>query len=279
MNITILSGKGGTGKTTVATNLAKLLNFNYIDLDVEEPNGYIFLDPVFEKTKNAKVLVPEIDLEKCRNCGRCAQTCQFNALVKMKNSVMVFEELCHGCGACSIVCPEDAISEKERIIGVINIGTYNNRNIFIQGVLDLNEPIAIPVIKKAKSVVSKNENNIFDSPPGTSCSMIEAVEESDFAVLVTEPTAFGLHDLQMAIAVLESIKVPYGVVINRSIEADDYLIVDFLNEHNITLLGKIPYSKRAAEIYSKGNLLIECLKFKQYFFNISEEILDRVRKI
>lgn len=274
MEISILSGKGGTGKTTLSTNLAYLLEYNYFDLDVEEPNGHIFLKPTINKKVDSGVLIPKINHDRCVLCGECAKDCQFNALVNTQKEIMVFEDLCHGCGTCSISCKYDAITEQFKKIGEIHLGTFNN-NQFVKGLLDLNQPLSVPVIKKAKEFINSNNNNIIDAPPGSSCSVIESVEDSDYAILITEPSNFGLHDLKMVVSVIREFEIPFGVVINRSNEYD-YIITDYLAEESIELIGKIPYSKKAANLYSKGELLVKDAELKPYFEKIADDVTKKV---
>lgn len=274
MNIVFLSGKGGTGKTTISTNIAFLNGFNYFDCDVEEPNGHIFLKPTINKKINSGVLNPNIDSNKCTLCNKCVENCQFGTLVNTKKSIMIFNELCHGCGTCKISCKYDAIVEKKRTIGKVEVGTYEKAK-FIRGVLNVKEPLAVPVIKDVKKYIYRNENNIIDSPPGTSCTVVETLENSDFAVLVTEPTKFGLSDLKMAISVVIEMKIPFGVVINRS-TVDDSIIINYLKENSYDLIGKIPYSMKAAKLYSNGEMMISDVDFRKHFENLNKAILKRV---
>ncbi len=276
MNIVFLSGKGGTGKTTVSTNIAYLNGFNYFDCDVEEPNGHIFLKPTINKVINSGVLNPIIDPDKCTLCNECVKNCQFGTLVNTGKKIMVFSELCHGCGTCSLSCKFDAITEVKRTLGKVEVGTYEKGK-FVRGILNVKEPLAVPVIKDVKVLINRNENNIIDSPPGTSCTVVETLEDMDYAVLVTEPTKFGLSDLKMAVSVVRQMKIPFGIVINRS-SKDDHIILDYLESDNIDLIGKIPYSMKAARLYSKGIMLISDDEFNQRFRDLSKEILKRVEK-
>ncbi|MEA1974725.1 MAG: ATP-binding protein [Bacillota bacterium] len=276
MNIVFLSGKGGTGKTTVSTNIAYLNEFNYFDCDVEEPNGHIFLKPTINKVINSGVLNPIIDDDKCTLCNECVKNCQFGALVNTGKKIMVFNELCHGCGTCSLSCKFDAITEVKRTLGKVEVGTYEKGK-FVRGILNIKEPLAVPVIKDVKVLINRNENNIIDSPPGTSCTVVETLEDMDYAVLVTEPTKFGLSDLKMAVSVVREMKIPFGIIINRS-SNDDHIITDYLESDDIDLIGKIPYSMKAARLYSKGIMLISDDEFNQRFRDLSEEILKRVEK-
>ncbi|EOD01356.1 ATP-binding protein [Caldisalinibacter kiritimatiensis] len=258
MYISVLSGKGGTGKTTISTNLASYLaqkgyKTRYLDFDVEEPNGFIFLKPDVSETEEVKVKVPKVDEDLCKHCGACANHCNFNALAVTKQKVLVFEKLCHSCGLCSVVCPVDAIEEVDREIGKIEIGKMNNLEA-IRGVLNIGEPMGIPIIKQLREHVSDDYINIVDSPPGSSCSVVNSVEDSDYSILVTEPTEFGLHDLRIAVEVIKQMNIPFGVVINKSDENDD-IIEDYCKEEGCEILGKIPFSKDIASKYSKGQLL------------------------
>ena len=248
MKIAVLSGKGGTGKTTVSTNLAYMMNFNYVDLDVEEPNGHIFLNPDISETQEVFIPTPVINAEKCTLCGVCANTCQFNALINTGKKILVFEDLCHGCGACSLACPEDAITEYNRKIGDITIGTFAKGK-FYSGKMLLQEPMAGPIISDIKKILPVDEDSIIDCSPGTSCNVVKAIDESNYAIMVTEPSKFGLHDLKLAIELVREMKMPLGIIINRSNEYD-HLIEDYAASENIPVIGKIPFSKEAAKMLS-----------------------------
>jgi MinD superfamily P-loop ATPase len=276
MNIVFLSGKGGTGKTTVSTNIAYLNEYNYFDCDVEEPNGHIFLKPVINETIDSGVLNPVIDEDKCTLCNECVKNCQFGVLVNTGKKIMIFNELCHGCGTCSLSCKFDAITEVKRVLGKVEVGTYEKGK-FVRGVLNVKEPLAVPVIKDVKKLIDGSENNIIDSPPGTSCTVVETLEDMDYAVLVTEPTKFGLSDLKMAVSVVRQMEIPFGIVINRS-SKDDHIITDYLESDNIDLIGRIPYSMKAARLYSRGEMMIDDTEFYNQFKKLNEDILKRVGK-
>ncbi|MCT4583454.1 MAG: ATP-binding protein [Peptostreptococcaceae bacterium] len=275
MIISVLSGKGGTGKTTISTNLSILMNYTYVDCDVEEPNGFLFLKPSIEKNIPVGVLNPLIDNEKCTLCKICATECQFNALAGLKNNIMLFDKLCHSCGTCSLVCKYDAIKEINREIGHIKKGNFKGNTVY-EGRINVNEPMGIAIIKKLKELASKEDNVLLDSPPGTSCNVVETLQDVDYAVLVTEPSAFGLHDMDMAYNLTKKYNIKSGIIINRSNE-DDYIIEDYAKKNNIKILGKIPFSKQAAKIYSNAELLIEDDYLKTHFENIKNNILKEIK--
>ncbi|WXR62121.1 ATP-binding protein [Peptostreptococcaceae bacterium AGR-M142] len=275
MIISVLSGKGGTGKTTISTNLSILMNFTYMDCDVEEPNGFLFLKPNIQNTMPVSVLNPLIDKEKCILCKACVTQCQFNALAGLKDSIMLFDKLCHSCGTCSLVCEFDAIKEIDREIGHIKKGDFKGNSVY-EGRINVNEPMGIAIIKKLKELALKEENVLLDSPPGTSCNVVETLGETDYAVLVTEPSAFGLHDMDMAYNLTKKYNIKSGIIINRSNE-DDYMIEDYAKKNNIKILGKIPFSKKAAKIYSNAKLLIEDEELKIHFENIKNNILKEIK--
>jgi len=272
MNIGVLSGKGGTGKTTIATNLALAMNANYFDCDVEEPNGFIFLNPEDIKSKEVKVEYPFVDDNKCINCGRCVKVCQFNALAKVKEDIVLFNKLCHSCGACELACENNAITYKKRTIGVIEEGKHKDI-ICKRGLLNIGEPMAVPIIKELLNS-AKEGSNIIDCAPGTSCNVVHSIEKFHAAVLVTEPTKFGLHDLDMAVKLVRMFNIPFGVIINKYIE-DENNITEYCRKENINVLGKVPYKKEAAEAYSKGRLLIEIPEYNEAF----NEIKDKVEEV
>jgi MinD superfamily P-loop ATPase len=279
MRIAIASGKGGTGKTTVSTNLASIAAasgelVHLIDCDVEEPNCHIFVNPSFEETIKAYSPFPKISEAACTGCGYCASICQYNALVCINKKVMVFPELCHGCGGCWLLCPEQAMTKDMHNIGVIESGTAMGFR-FTQGKLNISETKSPTLIHQVKERIQPSEFTIIDSPPGTSCPVIESLRDSDFVILVTEPTPFGLHDLEMAVEMLRKMGLPFGVIINRA-DSGDQRVVDYCRKEDIDVLLQIPNFREVAEWYSRGELAIHALssvknQFQQLFETLQEK--------
>ncbi len=257
MIVSIASGKGGTGKTLVATSLALSLDgdVQLLDCDVEEPNSHIFLKPVFDREEVVVVPVPQVDDSKCTFCGLCADVCAFNAIAVLPKKVMVFPELCHGCGACSYLCPEGAISEVEREIGVLQAGCSGQIE-FVHGRLNVGEAMAVPLIRKVKDVIDPAKTVIVDVSPGTSCPVVEAVRGSDFCLLVTEPTPFGLNDLALAVEATKKLDIPCGVLINRAGVGDD-TVEQYCRGENVPVLLHIPLDTGIARLYSRGTTLVD----------------------
>ena len=272
MIISVASGKGGTGKTTVSTSLALSVGkVQFLDCDVEEPNAHIFLKPHIHQRKSVGILVPEVDEAKCSYCGKCAQLCEFNAIVVIKQKVLFFPALCHGCGGCSYICPEKAIGEVEREIGVIESGNSGLID-FSHGILNVGEPMAPPLIKQVKRLITNNKKIIIDASPGTSCPVVETVKGTDFCLLVTEPTPFGLNDLKLAVGMLRKLAIPFGVVIN-SADIGDQEVARYCESEGIPIVMTIPWDRRIAEAYSSGIPLVEALpdfqdKFSQLYKTI-----------
>lgn len=275
MIITVASGKGGTGKTTVAVNLAlSLENVQLLDCDVEEPNSHILLHPRIDETKPVCTKVPEISEEQCVYCGKCSKFCAYNALFVAPKTVMVFPELCHSCGGCALVCPKDAITETERQIGVIKKGEANGIKI-VYGELNVGEAMAVPLIKAVKNQMKSNKNVVIDAPPGTACSLVASVHKTNYCILVTEPTPFGLHDLKITVRVLKDLGVPMGVVINRA-GIGDRKVYEYCEKENIPLLLEIPFSKKIAELYSRGvPFVAEMPEWKEKFLEVWDTIKRR----
>ncbi|HIC91798.1 MAG TPA: (4Fe-4S)-binding protein [Syntrophaceae bacterium] len=284
MVISVASGKGGTGKTTVAINLALSLsegclnNVQLIDCDVEEPNCHLFLKPHIEKKFPVGIATPEVDESRCDYCGKCAEACQFKALAVIKEgrSILYYKELCHGCGACAYICPSHAVKEKFEDIGFIEIGKVGDIE-FIHGLLNIGKPMAVPIIRKQKGLIDRRKTVILDVQPGTSCPVVMAVGGTDFCLLVTEPTPFGLNDLKIAVEMTRKLSVPLGVVVNCS-DIGDRKVWDYCNRENIPILMEMPWNRRIAEAYSKGIPLVEEMpEYREKFrlmYNQIEAIIE-----
>lgn len=272
MIISVASGKGGTGKTTIATSLALSLGeVQFLDCDVEEPNAHIFLKPTIHEKRVIGIPVPKVDESRCTFCRKCAEVCEYNSIVVIKKKVLVFPDLCHGCGGCSYVCPEGAITEVEKPIGVIERGSAGKID-FIHGILNVGEPMAPPLIRQVKKQIDGNKTVIIDASPGTSCPVVETVKGSDFCVLVTEPTPFGLNDLTLAVAMLRKLAIPCGVVINCADIGDDE-VVKYCEREGIPMLMTIPWDRKIAAAYSTGIPLVEALPhYTSNFLGLYERI-------
>jgi len=282
MRIAVASGKGGTGKTTVATSLARIAASRdgravYVDCDVEEPNGHIFLKPDIETSEKATMLYPVVNEEKCISCGKCAEICQFKAIIMLKDTPLVFPELCHDCGGCHLVCPTDAISLRERVIGVVEKGRGGDVE-FIHGKLDVGQALSPPLIRNVKRNIDGEGTVIVDCPPGTSCPVIEAVRGADYTILVTEPTPFGMHDLGLAVQMLDKLSIPYGVFINRS-DIGTGETLRFCEKRSIPVLASLKNDRRIAESYSRGDIIIDTLpEYGSLFLNLYNKIAGTIEK-
>ncbi|MBM9614230.1 ATP-binding protein [Desulfobulbus rhabdoformis] len=273
MIISIASGKGGTGKTTVSTNLTLALGdrVELLDCDVEEPNAHLFLKPEIEQTRRVETPVPKVDLEKCTFCKKCQEICRFNALAVVGKQVLVFSELCHSCGGCMLVCPEKAISEVGRELGVLNFGNRDGIR-FINGLMRVGEAMSPPLIKQVRANANPDKITLIDAPPGTSCPVIAAMNDTDFVLLVTEPTPFGLHDLKLAVEAVKLLGIPAGLVVNRAdLGTDD--VYRYAEQENLPILLSIPFDRRIAEAYSRGKLIVEEMpEWREKFVGLFEQI-------
>jgi MinD superfamily P-loop ATPase len=270
--LTVASGKGGTGKTTVAVNMAlSLQNVQLIDCDVEEPNSHILLNPKINEVLPVFTKVPVISEKLCTYCGQCSKFCVYNALFVAPKTIMVFPALCHSCGGCSIVCPENAITEKNRQIGIIKKGKTKNIEL-VYGELNIGEAMAVPLIKAVKNQIKLDKDVIIDSPPGTACSLVASVHKTDYCILVTEPTPFGLHDLKISVQVLKNIGIPMGIIINRA-GIGDKKIYEYIKKEDLPLLLEIPFDKKIAEMYSRGIPFVSQMpEWKNRFLEIHDFI-------
>ncbi len=266
MRIAVASGKGGTGKTTVSVNLSAFTGLKLYDFDVEEPNAKIFFKGE-ERSRDVYRPVPEVT-EKCNFCGVCREVCQYNAIVVLKDSVIVFPEICHSCGACVYLCPEKAMVEKDKKIGRIVEVYENGKCVLTYGEMDIGEVSPVPIIKEMKKDLAKDA--VIDCPPGVSCPMVESVKTADFVLLVLEPTPFSFHDLKIAAEVVKSLGKPFGVVINKY--GLPYSVEELCKKEGYEVVGKIPFSKELAEAYSRGELMYSVK-------DVFEEIYDRIKSI
>ncbi|MEZ4599225.1 MAG: ATP-binding protein [Syntrophotaleaceae bacterium] len=272
MIISVASGKGGTGKTTVSVNLARIIGrgVQLLDCDVEEPNIHLFLQGRQTGSDSVTIPIPEVDESLCNGCGECGRFCRYHAIVSFGTVPLVFAELCHGCGGCALVCPQNAIREAGKRIGVVE--TMETEDIsLILGKLDIGLPMAPPLIRAVKARLNSKRMAILDAPPGTSCPVIATVRGSDFVVLVTEPTPFGLHDLRLAVDMIRELSIPFGVVVNRMGVGDDR-VHRFCGEENIPLLLELPDDRRIAEAYSQGELVVDVLP--EYASNFATLLLN-----
>ena len=282
MTVTVASGKGGTGKTTVAVNLALALhNVQFLDCDVEEPNAQLFLKADIRSRKAATIQVPEVDESLCNYCGRCREVCAYNAIAVLapdkdikKGSILFFPHLCHGCGGCTLLCPNNAIKEVNKEIGVIEAGNAGELE-FIHGRINIGEIMSPPLIRQVKDYVNPEKTVIIDAPPGTSCSVIASLKGSDFCILVTEPTPFGLNDLILAVEVLRKLELPFGVVVNRSDIGNDK-VDSYCREENIPVLMRIPFDREIASLYSRGIPIVE---EKKEYIRKFREMFDLIMSI
>jgi len=279
MQIAVASGKGGTGKTTVATSLARsLANLHetwYVDCDVEAPNGHLFLNPRIDQQSQAVIQIPEIQQELCTACGKCVEVCQFHALAKIGRKILIFPQLCHGCGSCTWNCPEGAIVEVANSIGLLESGMTGEGIHFLQGVLRISEPMATPIIRQLKQHLPLSSDSvvIHDAPPGASCSVVETLRGADIVLLVTEPTPFGVHDLKQMIGIVHEMGLPAGVVINRETEPYNPLN-ELCNQNNLPVWMRIPYDRAIAEGIAAGRTLEQIYPTYRHSF---QQLFEKIK--
>lgn len=272
MKIAVLSGKGGTGKTTVSNSLAFISKMLLIDTDIEEPNSHIFLKGNIEDIKSVYTRFPEVNMEKCNLCGECGNFCKFNAIIPAKKRVIVFGEACHDCGGCEIVCKNGAISWEKREIGKIYTGKTHFNSINKYGELNIGEMSGVKIIKEIYKN-TEEKDFLIDCPPGTACTTVSAVEVADFAIIVVEPSPFGLSDMKLVVQLLRDMKIPFGVVINK-FDEDENIVKKYCDDEKIEIIGTIPFDRKIAETYSKGEIIAEALpEYRENF----ETILKRVK--
>ena len=266
MIVAVASGKGGTGKTTVATSLALSMASEqpdappvFLDCDVEAPNAHLFLKPVFEQHQEVGILIPEVDETRCTHCGKCAEICQYHAIAVLGQKTLVFPQLCHGCGSCTALCPEEAITETPNNIGVLERGQTDQGISFARGVMNVGEPMAVPIIRQLKAWVTPQVGRhiIVDCPPGTSCPAVASIQGSDFLLLVTEPTPFGLHDLRLAVQVGRELGISMGVIVSRDGKTGFSGVDDFCLFEQLPILLRIPFERAIAEGIAQGRTLVD----------------------
>ncbi len=281
MKIAIASGKGGTGKTTIATAFAQALSkanksVSLLDCDVEGPNSHIFIQPELDQFEDVNMLIPSVDAETCTGCGKCAEVCQFHAIVVIGGQTLVFPEMCHGCGSCTLICPEEAITEIPNRLGILEGGLSREGIRFGHGILNIGEPMAVPVISKLKKWqdLMDAEVVLIDSPPGASCPVVESLRGADFIILVTEPTPFGLHDLRQAYKVTQELGIPAGVIINRA-GIGDTGVEQYCEEVGLQIFLQIPLEREIGQGIAQGKSLLEIKpEYENRFLELHLQIIE-----
>lgn len=273
MKLAVLSGKGGTGKTFVSTNLAAVIkDSTFFDCDIEEPNGYLFFKPAIEKSWKVSVRIPEFDPDRCSGCRKCVQFCQYNALAFIKGKPRLFAELCHSCGGCTLICPDQAVTETERVIGIIERGAADGVTVFT-GILNNGEATGLPIIRQLLKDAPSSGDVVIDCPPGSACSVMESIRSADYCVLVAEPTLFGLSNLELVYQLVRLCEKPCGIVVNKD-TGSARLIEHFASEHDIPVLYKIPYDARIGALNARGMLAAKDDSYRTVF----AELYDSIRK-
>jgi MinD superfamily P-loop ATPase len=278
MRLAVLSGKGGTGKTLLAVNLAAIAkNTTYIDCDVEEPNGHLFFKPQDVQEQAVTVKIPQVDKERCNGCRKCVEFCNFNALAYPKEKLIVFEEICHSCGGCILVCPEKVLTEKEKIIGQVQKGTSEQVTVYT-GILNPGEPSGVPIIKRlfALNKPKTDQKTIIDCPPGSSCIVMESIKDADYCILVAEPTLFGVHNLNMVYELVKLFEKPFGVVLNKCLEEENPA-EKFCEDKDITILGRIPFDHELGILNSNAEVAVRSsAKYRAIFSALLEAVEKEV---
>ena len=279
MKIAVLSGKGGTGKTLLSVNMAVTANdATYIDCDVEEPNGHLFLKPEGIKSEKVAVKIPVVDTKLCNGCRKCVEFCRFNALAYIRNKLIVFDDICHSCGGCTLVCPEKALSEKDKVIGEVQKGKSLNVNI-LSGILNIGEASGVPIIDKLLDEEPDDSGiTIVDCPPGSACIVMESIKDADYCVMVAEPTLFGVHNLNMVYELVKLFNKPHGVVLNKCLEGEKNPSKEFCIENNIKILGEIPFDNELGTLNSNALIAArESTKYKELFSGLLQKVVEEVQ--
>lgn len=275
MQIAVLSGKGGTGKTFISVNIACVTeNAVYVDCDVEEPNGHLFFKPEIMEKQSVSVNIPEWDKTKCTFCRKCVDFCRYNALAMIKEKLYVFNEVCHSCGGCMLLCPEKAIIEKQREIGIVETGKSKDVTV-LTGCLNTGEVSGVSVIKALLEKLDENSDTIIDCPPGSACLVMECIKQADYCLLVVEPTLFGVHNFQMVYELVKQFNKPFGAVLNKSIENDNPAR-KFCEDNNIPVLSEFKYDENLAKLNSEGLIAArECEEYENKF----KQLLSSVKEV
>lgn len=276
MKFAVLSGKGGTGKTLVSVNLAAVAKDSvYVDCDVEEPNGHLYFKPTEIETETVAIKIPIVDEDLCLGCRKCVDFCKFNALAAIFNKLLVFDDICHSCGGCIMLCPSNALTEKDKVIGEIKTGISEEVKV-ISGILNTGEASGIPIIKDLmKKTANEKRMTLIDCPPGSTCIVMESIQDADYCILVAEPTVFGLHNLQLVLQLVKLFNKPYGVVINKCMESEN-LIQTFCIENKIKVLSKIPFESDLGAINSDGEIAAKSEKYNGLFSELLQAVVKEV---